>query len=81
MQVFQPKVVSVGKAVADMENMLRHLIGEGVQLDVVLDSADSCVYVDPVQLQQVILNLVVNARDAASGSDGGKITIQVGNVT
>ena len=78
MQVFQPRVVSVNKTAADMEDMLRRLIGEGVQLTIVLDSDAACVSADPVQLQQVIMNLVVNARDAIGS--GGKITVRTGKV-
>jgi len=77
-QVLEPRVVSPNSLIADMEKMLRRLIGEDVQLEIVLDSGLGCVHVDPGQMEQVIMNLAVNARDAMP--KGGKITIETRNV-
>jgi two-component system cell cycle sensor histidine kinase/response regulator CckA len=78
-QVFQPRVVSVGRVVSDLESILHRLIGEDVQLTVSLGSGTDCVSVDPAQLGQVILNLVVNARDAVG--IGGSVCIRTGKLS
>ncbi|MEO7037916.1 MAG: ATP-binding protein [Polyangiaceae bacterium] len=77
-QLLQPKVVDLCQVVAGMERMLRRIIGEDVEL--VTNFAPECgkVRVDPGQLEQVVLNLVVNARDAML--DGGKLTIDANEV-
>jgi PAS domain S-box-containing protein len=85
-QVVTPKVVELNATVADMERMLRRLIGEDLQLAVELDPEGGCVRVDRGQLEQVLVNLVVNARDAialepardAGRSDAGRIGIATG---
>ncbi|HEV7555641.1 MAG TPA: ATP-binding protein, partial [Kofleriaceae bacterium] len=76
-QVMQPSIVDLAGAIGAMANMLRRVIGEDVQLDIVADSALDPVHVDPSQLEQVILNLVINARDAMP--QGGRITITTAN--
>lgn len=72
-QVLQPKVVNLNAVVADTEPMLRRLIGEHVVLAVRPAAALGSVFVDPTQMQQVVLNLAINARDAMP--DGGTLTI------
>ncbi len=82
-QDVQPEVLSLNDVVADMERMLRRLIGEDVELISDLEPALGPVKADPVQLEQVLLNLVVNARDAmspgAGGPGGGRLTIKTSN--
>jgi len=75
-QVLQPSVVDLAQVVAGMSNMIRRTIGEDVELALVTPAPVDPVYVDPGQIEQVILNLVVNARDAMPR--GGRITIETG---
>ena len=73
-QVLQPKVLDLNTVVAKMEPMLRRLIGEKIELSTVLSPSLSRVKADPGQIEQVIVNLAVNARDAMP--DGGRITVE-----
>jgi two-component system cell cycle sensor histidine kinase/response regulator CckA len=77
-QVLQPQVLDLNEVVANMDRMLQRLIGEDIQLLTVLDPELWPVKVDPGQIEQVIMNLAVNARDAMLG--GGKLTIETANV-
>jgi two-component system cell cycle sensor histidine kinase/response regulator CckA len=63
-QVLQPRVMSLNQVIQEMAPMLRRLIGEHIRLEVQLDPADGAIHVDLGQLEQVLLNLAVNARDA-----------------
>jgi PAS domain S-box-containing protein len=76
-QVLQPRVVDLNDIVSNLEKMLRRLIGENVRLETALDPTLGRVKADPGQLEQVLMNLVVNARDAMP--DGGSLTIQTVN--
>lgn len=73
-QIIAPKVVDLNKTIADMTKMLRRLIGEEITLNTRLFSAPCLAKVDPGQIEQVILNLVINARDALRGK--GEITLE-----
>jgi len=77
-QVLEPVILNLNSLVSDMEKMLPRLIGEDVTLKLDLDSELAQVKADPSQIEQVIMNLAVNARDAMP--DGGKLTIQTANV-
>ena len=76
--VLEPKLLDLNESVRESEKMLRRLIGEDVQFNAVFDSDLKPVKVDPAQLGQVIMNLVVNARDAMP--TGGKLTIETRNI-
>ncbi|MEP0846861.1 MAG: PAS domain S-box protein [Phycisphaerae bacterium] len=76
-QIIEPRVINVNELVVEMEMMLRRLIGEHITLTTQLAPDAWPVEVDPGQLEQIIVNLAVNARDAMPA--GGRLTIQTGN--
>ncbi|HIC68083.1 MAG TPA: response regulator, partial [Candidatus Latescibacteria bacterium] len=75
-EVVQPRVFDLNSLVSKLEQMLRRLIGEHIQLDVELTDELSFVEADPGLIEQVIVNLSVNARDAMTS--GGRLLIQIG---
>ncbi|CAN5606303.1 PAS domain-containing hybrid sensor histidine kinase/response regulator [soil metagenome] len=77
-QVVRPEVQDVADAVRHVEPMLRRLVGEHVRLDLELDPGTGRARLDGSQFDQVLVNLVVNARDAMP--DGGVVTVRSGNV-
>src|SRR6266478_117895 len=78
-QVIEPRVLNLNAVIRSIEKMLRRLIGEDVQFSTLLDSTAGCIKADPGQIEQVIMNLAVNARDAMH--NGGKLTITTANTT
>jgi two-component system, cell cycle sensor histidine kinase and response regulator CckA len=76
-QVLQPKPFDLNAGVANLERMLGRLIGEDVELQTRLDPALGIVVADPGQIDQVIMNLAINARDAMP--EGGRLTIETAN--
>ena len=77
-QVIQPEVLNLNEILAGTEKMLRRLIGEDIDLVTIFASELLRAEVDPGQIEQVIMNLTVNARDAMP--NGGKLTIETANV-
>ncbi len=77
-KVVEPQVVDLNRLIAGMENMLHRLINQNVALETVLDPGLEAITVDPGQMEQVVMNLVVNAHEAMP--DGGQITVRTENV-
>ena len=77
-QIFQPEVLNLNAVIPNIEKMLRRLIGEDVELKTILQPELGNVETDPGQIEQIIVNLAVNARDAMP--TGGKLTIETVNV-
>ena len=78
-QILEPKVLDLNEVVKDLHKMLTRLIGENIQLATRLEANLGSVKADPCQVEQIIVNLVVNARDAMPR--GGRVTIETANVT
>ena len=78
-QVLQPRVFNLNSLIVDLDKMLRRLIGEHIELRTVTDPKLGATKADPGQIEQVVMNLVVNARDAIK--NGGGITIETANIT
>jgi PAS domain S-box-containing protein len=77
-QVLQPQIMDFNSIVFELDKMLRRLIGEDVELVTHLQDSIGLVKADPNQVEQVIINLAINARDAMP--NGGKLTIETANV-
>ncbi|MBI4957764.1 MAG: response regulator [Myxococcales bacterium] len=78
-QVIQPRRLDLNAVVRDVEKLLRRVLGENVELDMGLCEHLWVAEIDPSQLEQVLLNLAVNARDAMP--KGGRLTLETANVT
>ncbi|HKP58812.1 MAG TPA: response regulator [Polyangiales bacterium] len=76
-QVFKPTLIDVNATITELERMLRRLIGEDIDYCTSLDPGLGRVRADPNQVQQILMNLVVNARDAMP--NGGKLTVETAN--
>jgi two-component system, cell cycle sensor histidine kinase and response regulator CckA len=77
-QMLEPRTLELGQAVRGMEKMLRRLLGEDVDLALFPGDAAGSIQADPTQIEQIVMNLVVNARDAMPV--GGKLSIEVSSV-
>ncbi|MFC1707154.1 ATP-binding protein [Planctomycetota bacterium] len=78
-QILSPKVMSLNESVRDIEKLLRSTVGEGVELVSILDPKLGRISADPGQMDQVLVNLAANARDAMP--KGGRLEINTANVT
>jgi two-component system cell cycle sensor histidine kinase/response regulator CckA len=78
-QMFQPRVLALNDVVGDLATVLRRLLGSRVRLELVLDEPGRLVRVDAMALDQVLMNLAVNGRDAMPG--GGTLTLHTGKLT
>jgi len=77
-QILQPRLINLNELITDIEKMLRSLIEENIELITKLEPEIKQIKADPVQIEQVIMNLAMNSRDAMP--EGGKLTIETGNV-
>ncbi len=77
-QVLQPEVLTLNGVVQDMDKLLRRLVGENIEMRLYLQPEAGRVRADPSQIEQVVLNLVVNARDAMKM--GGRLILETSNV-
>ena len=78
-QVLEPRIIDLNSVVLNLDKMLRSLISENIELKTDLADNLGAARADPNQIEQVIMNLAINARDAMP--DGGTVTIETGNVT
>ncbi|MFH0938823.1 MAG: response regulator [Planctomycetota bacterium] len=78
-QVVETRVINLNPVVIDFEKMLRRLIGENIEVTLALASDIGHINADPGRIEQIIMNLCINARDAMLG--GGKLHIETANVT
>jgi len=78
-QVFKPKVISINQLIGELENILRRLIGESIHLKTDLKADPDRVLADPAHVEQILLNLVLNSKDAIVGT--GTISIATANAT
>jgi two-component system cell cycle sensor histidine kinase/response regulator CckA len=78
-QILEPKVLDLNEVVKDMQKMLTRLIGENIKLATRLETDLGSVKADPCQVEQIIVNLVVNARYAMPR--GGRVTIETANIS
>ena len=80
-QLLRPEAIDLNSRVRGLERMLGLLVSEGGELALELDPALGLVLADPGQVEQIVLNLAVNARDAIASREGGRITIATSNAT
>ena len=77
-QVLRPRELDLNEVISDMSSMVARLLGEGIVLSAALDTDLGAVVADPTQVEQVLLNLAINARDAMP--DGGSLAICTANL-
>jgi two-component system cell cycle sensor histidine kinase/response regulator CckA len=77
-QAIQPRVLDLNDLLRNIEKMLHRLIGEDIELSTILEPELGCIEADPGQMEQVIMNLAVNARDAMP--QGGRLCFETANV-
>ena len=77
-QIIEPKIINMNDVIMNLRKMLGRLIGEDIELQTLLDEDIVNINADPGQMEQIIINLAVNSRDAMT--DGGKLTIETSNV-
>jgi PAS domain S-box-containing protein len=77
-QVLQPKVLDLNEIVIGLDKLLRRLMDEDIEMLTIADKPVGAIKADPGQIEQVIMNLVVNARDAMA--DGGRLIVETANV-
>jgi PAS domain S-box-containing protein len=73
-QILHPQPLIIDATIYDMQRMIARLLGEDVRLSITLNAGDSAVFADPGQFDQILMNLIVNARDAMPG--GGTVAIE-----
>ena len=76
-QALAPRVINVSRLISNMGDMLRRSLGEAVEIELIVANGQWNTMVDPVQIENAILNLAINARDAMDGR--GKLAIEVAN--
>jgi signal transduction histidine kinase/CheY-like chemotaxis protein len=77
-QALEPRVINIARFVTGMDDLLRRSLGEAIEVEVITSGGLWNTYADPNQVENALLNLAINARDAMEGQ--GKLTIEVGNV-
>jgi PAS domain S-box-containing protein len=78
-QALEPRVVNIGRLVSGMDELLRRALGEAIEIETIGAGGLWNTLVDPTNLENAIVNLAINARDAMDGA--GRLTIEVGNVS
>lgn len=78
-QALEPRVINIGRFINGMDDLLRRSLGEAIEVEIITSGGLWNTYADPTQVENALLNLAINARDAMDGT--GKLTIEVGNAS